>query len=95
MHLRRSECGIHVEGAERTFDRDLWEGGAVKALGTPADVDDFVKAGPAVVTVYAPWCQSRQRKRAARTPLGSTMVRHCRKRCMRSAKAAHKLAKAS
>jgi len=54
---KKSECGIHVEGAERTFDRDLWEGGAVKALGTPADVDDFVKAGPAVVTVYAPWCQ--------------------------------------
>merc|ERR1719440_1515657 len=54
---KKSECGIHVAGAERTFDRDLWEGGAVKALGTPAEVDDLVKAGPAVVTVYAPWCQ--------------------------------------
>jgi phosphoadenosine phosphosulfate reductase len=52
------ECGIHVEGAERTFDRDLWDADSkVKALATPEDVDAFVKAGPAVVAVYAPWCQ--------------------------------------
>merc|ERR1719301_319304 len=45
----KTECGIHVEGAEKTFDRDLWEGGAVQAL---------VGGGkPAVLTVYAPWCQ--------------------------------------
>jgi phosphoadenosine phosphosulfate reductase len=55
---KKSECGIHVAGAERTFDRDLWDAdSAVKALGTPAEVDNFVKGGPAVVTVYAPWCQ--------------------------------------
>ena len=61
MLVLRSECGIHVAGAERTFDRDLWDAdSAVKALGSPGDVDDFVKAGPAVVAVYAPWCQSRR-----------------------------------
>jgi phosphoadenosine phosphosulfate reductase len=21
----KTECGIHVEGAEKTFDRDLWD----------------------------------------------------------------------
>merc|ERR1712003_266203 len=54
----KTECGIHVEGAERTFDRDLWEeGSAVKSLGEISEVESFVKAGPAVVAVYAPWCQ--------------------------------------
>mmetsp|Transcript_28900 Transcript_28900/g.60921 ORF Transcript_28900/g.60921 Transcript_28900/m.60921 type:complete len:465 (+) Transcript_28900:96-1490(+) len=57
----KTECGIHVEGAERTFDRDLWEAGegsAVQALGAVSDVEAFVSAGkPAVVAVYAPWCQ--------------------------------------
>jgi phosphoadenosine phosphosulfate reductase len=55
---KKSECGIHVAGAERTFDRDLWDAdSAVKALGSTGDVDNLVKAGPAVVAVYAPWCQ--------------------------------------
>mmetsp|Transcript_131756 Transcript_131756/g.229057 ORF Transcript_131756/g.229057 Transcript_131756/m.229057 type:complete len:466 (+) Transcript_131756:102-1499(+) len=54
----KTECGIHVAGAEQTFDRDLWEDPAVKALATPAEADAFVAAGePAVLTVYAPWCQ--------------------------------------
>jgi phosphoadenosine phosphosulfate reductase len=54
----KTECGIHVEGAERTFDRDLWEAGsAVKSLGEIEEVEAFVKNGPAVVAVYAPWCQ--------------------------------------
>merc|ERR1712193_42545 len=54
----KTECGIHVEGAERTFDRDLWdEGSSVKALGATEEVDSFVKSGPAVIAVYAPWCQ--------------------------------------
>merc|ERR1712157_608399 len=54
----KTECGIHVEGAERTFDRDLWEeGSAVKSLAAIEDVESFVKNGPAVVAVYAPWCQ--------------------------------------
>ena len=54
----KTECGIHVEGAERTFDRDLWEDGAkVKALAEIEDVESFVKSGPAVLAVYAPWCQ--------------------------------------
>ena len=54
----KTECGIHVEGAERTFYRDLWEDGAkVKALAEIEDVESFVKSGPAVLAVYAPWCQ--------------------------------------
>merc|ERR1712241_611044 len=40
----KTECGIHVAGAEKTFDRDLWdEGSSVKALGATEEVDSFVK----------------------------------------------------
>ena len=56
----KTECGIHVEGAERTFDRDLWEadkGSAVKQLDDEAAVESFLANGPAVLAVYAPWCQ--------------------------------------
>jgi phosphoadenosine phosphosulfate reductase len=54
----KTECGIHVAGAEKTFDRDLWEDPVVKGLNTPEEVDALISAGkPAVVAVYAPWCQ--------------------------------------
>jgi phosphoadenosine phosphosulfate reductase len=54
----KTECGIHVAGAEKTFDRDLWEDPAVKALGSTEDVDKFLGEGKAaMVVVYAPWCQ--------------------------------------
>jgi len=53
----KTECGIHVAGAEKTFDRDLWEEGSVKDL-SPDEALEVVKSGkPAVITVYAPWCQ--------------------------------------
>merc|ERR1719201_2631139 len=36
---KKTECGIHVAGAEKTFDRDLWDAAdAVKELATPEDV---------------------------------------------------------
>jgi len=54
----KTECGIHVEGAEKTFDRDLWESGSVINLETPDAVKDLKSKGEeAVVVVYAPWCQ--------------------------------------
>lgn len=54
----KTECGIHVEGAEKTFDRDLWEDGKVKNISTPEDAIEVTKSGkPAVIAVYAPWCQ--------------------------------------
>jgi len=55
----KTECGIHVEGAEKTFDRDLWDASkTVKTLATTADVDALAAKGEeAVVVVYAPWCQ--------------------------------------
>jgi len=55
----KTECGIHVEGAEKTFDRDLWEESkAVTTLTSQADVEELQKSGEdAVVVVYAPWCQ--------------------------------------
>jgi len=54
----KTECGIHVAGAEKTFDRDLWEDPVVKALSSVEDVEELLAAGkPAVLAVYAPWCQ--------------------------------------
>merc|ERR1719486_1331358 len=54
----KTECGIHVAGAEKTFDRDLWEGGKVQTLATPEEVTALKGAGKeAMVVVYAPWCQ--------------------------------------
>merc|ERR1712216_251678 len=55
----KTECGIHVAGAEKTFDRDLWdESKSVQTLATEADVEALKSSGKeAVVVVYAPWCQ--------------------------------------
>jgi phosphoadenylyl-sulfate reductase (thioredoxin) len=54
----KTECGIHVAGAEKTFDRDLWEEGKVKNIESTDAAIEITKSGkPAVVTVYAPWCQ--------------------------------------
>ena len=54
----KTECGIHVAGAEKTFDRDLWEDGKVKSIESNDEALEIVKSGkPAVIAVYAPWCQ--------------------------------------
>mmetsp|Transcript_34959 Transcript_34959/g.49607 ORF Transcript_34959/g.49607 Transcript_34959/m.49607 type:complete len:427 (-) Transcript_34959:23-1303(-) len=58
----KTECGIHVDGAERTWDRDLWEdGSSVKKVETSEDALEIKKSGkPSVMVVYAPWCQFSQ-----------------------------------
>merc|ERR1719235_461246 len=55
----KTECGIHVAGAEKTFDRDLWDQSkSVQTLATEADVAALKASGKeAVVVVYAPWFQ--------------------------------------
>eukprot|EP00531_Pseudo-nitzschia_arenysensis_P010239 CAMPEP_0116132374 /NCGR_PEP_ID=MMETSP0329-20121206/9509_1 /TAXON_ID=697910 /ORGANISM="Pseudo-nitzschia arenysensis, Strain B593" /LENGTH=429 /DNA_ID=CAMNT_0003626875 /DNA_START=48 /DNA_END=1337 /DNA_ORIENTATION=- len=54
----KTECGIHVDGAEKTWDRDLWEEGAVKSIESTDDALEITKSGKAsVIAVYAPWCQ--------------------------------------
>ena len=54
----KTECGIHVAGAEKTFDRDLWEEGAVKNIASVDEAKDIISSGTdAIVAVYAPWCQ--------------------------------------
>lgn len=53
-----------MAGAEKTFDRDLWEDSksAVKNLASVEDAIALKKSGAAaVVTVYAPWCQYSQK----------------------------------
>jgi phosphoadenylyl-sulfate reductase (thioredoxin) len=59
----KTECGIHVSGAERTWDRDLWVEGssAVKKIGSTEEAAKIKASGkPAIVAVYAPWCQFSQ-----------------------------------
>jgi phosphoadenosine phosphosulfate reductase len=58
----KTECGIHVAGAEKTFDRDLWEEGSVKNIESKDAAIEVTKSGkPSVITVYAPWCQFCQK----------------------------------
>lgn len=60
----KTECGIHVDGAERTWDRDLWEAGKSKAkkLASPDEALQVKTSGkPSVMVVYAPWCQFSQK----------------------------------
>jgi len=59
----KTECGIHVDGAEKTWDRDLWETdkSSVKKIEANDAAVEVMKSGkPAVVVVYAPWCQYSQ-----------------------------------
>jgi len=59
----KTECGIHVDGAERTWDRDLWEvdASAVKKLEGSDSALEVKNSGKAsVMVVYAPWCQYSQ-----------------------------------
>jgi len=58
----KTECGIHVDGAEKTFDRDLWDTeDAVETLASTDAVTDATKSGKAgVIAIYAPWCKYSQ-----------------------------------
>ena len=60
----KTECGIHVDGAERTWDRDLWEAdkSASIKLETTEEALQVMESGkPSVLVVYAPWCQFSQK----------------------------------
>merc|ERR1712070_1155722 len=56
---KKTECGIHVAGAEKTWDRDLWsEDSKVTAIETEeAALDLKNSADKSIMVVYAPWCQ--------------------------------------
>eukprot|EP00793_Prasinoderma_coloniale_P000744 PRCOL_00003894-RA len=61
---KKTECGIHVDGAERTWDRDLW-GDAEQDIASavaPAErdsIDSVLKQEgvDVLAVVYAPWCK--------------------------------------
>eukprot|EP00747_Dinoflagellata_sp_TGD_P065035 gnl/TRDRNA2_/TRDRNA2_154174_c0_seq7.p1 gnl/TRDRNA2_/TRDRNA2_154174_c0~~gnl/TRDRNA2_/TRDRNA2_154174_c0_seq7.p1 ORF type:complete len:530 (+),score=125.44 gnl/TRDRNA2_/TRDRNA2_154174_c0_seq7:81-1670(+) len=55
----KTECGIHVDGAEKTWDRDLWDKSTtVKNVESEEEIMQL-KAGATgtLAVVYAPWCQ--------------------------------------
>lgn len=51
----KTECGIHVAGAEQTFDRDLWSE-ASKVIELSKEDASTLK-DDSIMVVYAPWCQ--------------------------------------
>jgi phosphoadenosine phosphosulfate reductase len=55
----KTECGIHVDGAEKTFDRDLWDKSTtVKNIDSEDEIKGLMgKSDGSLVVVYAPWCQ--------------------------------------
>lgn len=60
----KTECGIHVDGAERTWDRDLWvaDTSAAEKIESVDAAFALKNSGEAlVVVVYAPWCQFSQK----------------------------------
>ena len=61
---KKTECGIHVDDAERTFDRDLWgddeqkiESAVIKVERSSIDSTLKDKGVDVLAVVYAPWCQ--------------------------------------
>jgi len=53
----KTECGIHVDGAEKTWDRDLWEADKTKVVEV-SDLNATINDGKAkLLVVYAPWCK--------------------------------------
>ena len=64
----KTECGIHVDGATRSFDRDLWLADAAAPVLelTQADViAGALASGPdTLLVVYAPWCPFCQKMEA-------------------------------
>jgi len=71
----KSECGIHVAGAEKTFDRDLWsEDSKVTEIATQDDALALKKAdAKSVLVVYAPWCQYCQAMESEFEKLAATL----------------------
>lgn len=53
----KTECGIHVDGAEKTFDRDLWESSNITNLESMDDAKAFKENEEGIMVIYAPWCQ--------------------------------------
>jgi len=73
----KTECGIHSDGATRTFERDLWRAEDGSAV-VPLDPAAWAAAGPAgplpaplggaahaLLVVYAPWCPFCQKMETA------------------------------
>jgi len=58
----KTECGIHVAGAEQTFSRDLWvQSQKIDLLSSREDVHALTSTnGTKLVVVYAPWSQDCQ-----------------------------------
>merc|ERR1719324_699188 len=50
----KTECGIHVSGAEKTWDRDLWDKSSTVAN---IESEEEIMKAEGLVVVYAPWCQ--------------------------------------
>jgi phosphoadenosine phosphosulfate reductase len=53
----KTECGIHVQGAEKTFDRDLWLSKNIVNLESIDAAKKFKAEEEGLLVIYAPWCK--------------------------------------
>merc|ERR1719469_1398313 len=77
----KTECGIHVTGAELTYSRDLWASmtSRVETLSSREDVQSLASSGEAeLVVVYAPWSQDCQDIEADIEALATEFNGQCR-----------------
>jgi phosphoadenosine phosphosulfate reductase len=71
---QKTECGIHVAGAEKNFDRDLFESKDV-AVFSKSEVEDMKKGNAdGLIVVYAPWCSHCQTMEADFEKLASELA---------------------
>jgi len=78
---KKTECGIHVRGAEKTFMRDLFA--KIPPLETQVDVKNLQancqKSGEdALVVVYAPWSKDCQQAEANIESLAQNLEGKCK-----------------
>ena len=51
----KTKSGIHVSGAEQTFNRDLWEDGKFQSLALNDEAFEMIKGdNEAIIVVYMP-----------------------------------------
>jgi len=75
----KTECGIHVNGAEETFTRDLWgDASQIAPLTSRVDAENLkMKGSNSLIVIYAPWSRDCQDIEENMTTLASELEGRC------------------
>ena len=72
----KTECGIHVDGSTRTFERDLWPPSTgVVELSVEQYQKGALAGSDALVVVYAPWCPFCQKMEDSLTQVAAAAAK--------------------